>query len=1499
MPKLTRNFLKGRMNKDLDERLVPKGEYRDAQNIQISTSEGSDVGAIEAMLGNTKLANAPDNQTWTNRFGLTSPVVIGAARDTQNNKIYWFITSAANNVDAILEYSESDNRIVPVIVDTRDGSETGDPVLNFNVDYLITGINIIDGMLFWTDDLNEPRKINIETFKAGSTGNTVSLNATTQVYRPTSPPPEPVLQTRFFTEDDITVIRKAPDQALTVTAYPSIYTGAGTGITPVTLTHNFYNVAVGDVPNVAFDQSINWSGNASTDFIISGYIDNEDGSRDNYEIRGEIDTYTSASDVDILINSISEDIPNQAIDWELLLVEDDPIFKNDFPRFTYRYKFIDGEYSPFAPFSKAAFVPGEFEYLSRDGNNIGMESVIRKISLTNLAARPSDVDEIELLYKGARSTNVYLIDSFKHDNTEIVQTLSLPDITSGTLGRVIDSAQLLRLYDNVPKKAKAQEIVGNRIVYGNYLENYDIDNSFINITAGSTAGTHAAGNFGEESVKSDREYQIGVTFIDDYGRESPVFTSIGGAVTINSDKSSNSNSLFASLSGFPSPPPAGISKFKYYVKDPSSEYYNIALDRYYEAEDGGIWLSFPSSERNKVQEGQFLRLKKQHDASAAVNDNNKYKITNISNEAPEHLLERKVAQSRAAIQIDSAASYSFIRVGRNKVKFYGPSPDVIDDGTNLTVSNKSFSDNIKKGNYISFAQDFQSTSPGSAIYEIVSGGHIGDPVTIGTTKYVIYEITLKEKIKPRDIWLESISSNQIFGAIIYKPEIRRSPEFVGRFFTKINPNAAFFDNVKSAFNDLTIDFIQSSIIDVAATLDGSLTSSDFAVGWEDTLDPDTGTTFLLPSIGSNNFRLAVARTDDLSSDYPGGNQSGTLNNDLTNDFYNNLVVGTTIKFVYSDNSVSSDYYTITNLNTTSPASLGGYNRTGTNNGSGRNTEYTLNRNFDDSQPVTLPIGNLINIIGIALYEEDLIGADNLLSSTNPAVFETEPLELADLDLYYEATDAIDLGTNNTNLRSPQTLNFFNTYSFGNGVESNRIRDDFNAPVIGNGVRVSSTIEEPYKEERRGSGMIFSGIINSRSGINESNQFLMAQDITKDLNPIHGTIQKLSARGAAARGDLIALCEDKVFKILANKDALFNADGNTNLTATKNVLGQAIPFAGEYGISTQPESFASFGFRSYFCDRTRRAVLRLSADGLTVISDKGLKDYFRDEWTAQSSNKVFGGYDEYTGTYHAKVQGEQVLFSEAVNGWVTRTSWVPQYSGISLNNNYYTFKNGELYIHNNAIRNNIYGTQESATVTAVLNDAPISIKNFKTLEYQGDTGWTAQITTDQEKGLANLANFVKREGLYQTYIQGVENTWSSGLQSGDIDFYSLSILGVGEHSGTDVGLTGGAKTFEFTSDIDTAISIGDKLYFQDGNNIINLGDITAIDRSSSPRTITSDNIPQAGASTVNTGEFIFAAKDKRVNTSGIIGYYADVTFTNTSSDKSELFGIGSEVFISSE
>jgi hypothetical protein len=183
------------------------------------------------------------------------------------------------------------------------------------------------------------------------------------------------------------------------------------------------------------------------------------------------------------------------------------------------------------------------------------------------------------------------------------------------------------------------------------------------------------------------------------------------------------------------------------------------------------------------------------------------------------------------------------------------------------------------------------------------------------------------------------------------------------------------------------------------------------------------------------------------------------------------------------------------------------------------------------------------------------------------------------------------------------------------VESNRIRDSFNAVYISNGVKASATIDQEYIEEHRKNGLIYSGIYNSNSGVNNLNQFIMAEKITKDLSPSYGSIQKLYSRDS----DLIALCEDKVLQIFANKDALYNADGNINLVSTSNVLGVAKPFVGDYGISTNPESFASETYRAYFTDRVRGAVVRLSMDGLTAISDHGMKDWFRDNLSLGKTN----------------------------------------------------------------------------------------------------------------------------------------------------------------------------------------------------------------------------------------------------------------------------------------
>ena len=225
------------------------------------------------------------------------------------------------------------------------------------------------------------------------------------------------------------------------------------------------------------------------------------------------------------------------------------------------------------------------------------------------------------------------------------------------------------------------------------------------------------------------------------------------------------------------------------------------------------------------------------------------------------------------------------------------------------------------------------------------------------------------------------------------------------------------------------------------------------------------------------------------------------------------------------------------------------------------------------------------------------------------------------------TDTFTIDTNIHN--SEFILNWHNCYSFGNGVESNRVRDSFNKPVITPGVKVS-TIYEDYKEEHKKYGLIYSGLYNFNVNVNNLNQFIQAEKITKDINPIYGSIQKLHARDT----DLVTLCEDKVLRILSNKDAVYNADGKPQLVATENVLGQTIPFVGEFGISKNPESFVSEAYRSYFTDKQRGSVMRLSKDGLTPISNHGMKDWFKDN--LKNTGKIIGSYDDRNEEYNLTI-----------------------------------------------------------------------------------------------------------------------------------------------------------------------------------------------------------------------------------------------------------------------
>ena len=182
------------------------------------------------------------------------------------------------------------------------------------------------------------------------------------------------------------------------------------------------------------------------------------------------------------------------------------------------------------------------------------------------------------------------------------------------------------------------------------------------------------------------------------------------------------------------------------------------------------------------------------------------------------------------------------------------------------------------------------------------------------------------------------------------------------------------------------------------------------------------------------------------------------------------------------------------------------------------------------------------------------------------------------------------------------------------IEESRIKGGFGNVQMDLGVRAYLDEEDPIQQHRFNT-LIYSGIYNSRTGINRTNEFPIGTNITRSANPQYNAIQKIYAE----ENNLVVLQEDKCSRCLIDKNAIYNAEGGGSVTTSNQVLGEIVPYTGEYGISKNPESFAIYANRKYFVDRHRNAVLRLSNNGVTEISEYGMRDYFRDRLAPLNDN----------------------------------------------------------------------------------------------------------------------------------------------------------------------------------------------------------------------------------------------------------------------------------------
>ena len=494
MGEVKNNFLRSKMNQDLDDRLIPNGEYRNAENISVGKSESSDVGAIEDILGNSLIA-------------ITDVVghdyeIIGVYADISNERLITFLKGSGTTKDAIRMYDLNSTSSYPLLIE-------GD-FLNFNADNRIISINLIEDLLFWTDNFNQPRKINIQR-AIGDSG-------------------------YYKTEHSISVAKYLPFEAI------NLYKDTEANVLSVVDPLNF---TVTKNEKLAVGMTIVNETITAIEYIKIKSVDQTDPSFTAIEIyEAPLIPVVIGDTFYCIISTMTDGTLNGTnTNWP-----GDPDFLEDkLVRFSYRFKFDDNEYSLFAPFTQIGFIPKQKGYFG-----VGQEQAAYSSTIVNFFENL--INDIKLIVplpcQGANLNSLYKIKSldilYKESDAlaiRVMDTISSNDIAevnpldsffeydyqSRKPIKTVPSNQIVRVYDKVPVKAKAQEITGNRVIYGNFQDKHTPpSNLAYNVRAGEKIANQYFPDFVElpnHTLKQNRNYQVGFVLSDKYGRSSSVILS--------------------------------------------------------------------------------------------------------------------------------------------------------------------------------------------------------------------------------------------------------------------------------------------------------------------------------------------------------------------------------------------------------------------------------------------------------------------------------------------------------------------------------------------------------------------------------------------------------------------------------------------------------------------------------------------------------------------------------------------------------------------------------------------------------------------------------------------------------------------------------------------------------------------------------------------------------------------------------------------------------------
>ena len=507
MAEIKNSFLRSKMNKDLDDRLIPNGEYRDAQNISVGKSEDDDIGALETVLGNTEKvftitpALPLDIQTigyLTNEYSQT--IFVFATNYTDDDPTVNPTFTPSGKRCVIYSWSPKNPATAKVIADGV--------FLNFSTTNPIQA-SLIENLLFFTDNRNQPRKVNINEPSNYYTDEVQISVAKYNPYLPIS-----------LLKKTTGIVKTSPAPTTTtivVTENTKILTGmsvvsTSSSGTPKVLPSNFITVT-----------NVNTSGGNTTVTLSSAVT---------LPVAGDIFTF--------LISTMTNQ--SSSATWP----GDPDYLESRYVRFSYRYRFDDGEYSLFAPFTQIAYIPKQKGYFKNEDEDNAfrstivawMENNINNIELLitlpdhkSTLSTSFKISSLDILYKESDQTNVKVLETIPITtiDAESVDNLYTYEYQSRKPYKTLPADQTTRVYDKVPVRALSQETAGNRIIYGNFRDTYtapaNIDYDVKIVNKGASVISDSWVEYPNHSLKQNRNYQVGFILADKFGRQTPVVLS--------------------------------------------------------------------------------------------------------------------------------------------------------------------------------------------------------------------------------------------------------------------------------------------------------------------------------------------------------------------------------------------------------------------------------------------------------------------------------------------------------------------------------------------------------------------------------------------------------------------------------------------------------------------------------------------------------------------------------------------------------------------------------------------------------------------------------------------------------------------------------------------------------------------------------------------------------------------------------------------------------------